>query len=106
MKKYDITVRGKSYTDRQTGKEKNSYRNVGTLTEGVSQKDGKPYKILELHMFPFTEFSIFEQKPREGTQSAVEPMGYAEVPEKRPYNKKEEGTIDYGDPINPDDIPF
>ena len=106
MKKYDIVVRGKSYTDRQTGKEKNSYRNVGTLTEGVSQKDGKPYKILELHMFPFTDFSIFEQKPREGKEP-VETMGYAEVPEKRSYTKKEDlGTIDYGEPINPDDIPF
>lgn len=112
MKKYDVTVPQKPYTDKKTGQEKKSYRNVGRIIQGVAQATGKPYIILELHMFPFLEFAIFEQKPQEGQSEKTVDFGadggYAEVPAKRSYTKKEDdlGTIDYGESINPEDIPF
>jgi hypothetical protein len=112
MKKYDIKIKGKPYVSKD-GSEKSSYKTVGTLTEGVSTKTSKEYKILEMFMWPNADFSIFEQEQRVGGagQNYTEPTVQIDGDEigkqiSSNVQKSITDTTDYGEVINPDDIPF
>ena len=61
MKKYNICVK-KVYV--KDGAEKAFWPRVGTLTYFPAGQYEEGYK-LELNMFPDTQFSVFEEKPKE-----------------------------------------
>jgi single-strand DNA-binding protein len=50
------------------------------------------------------QFGSNPSKENSGTKQAVETSGFAEVPNKKVVNN--DSGIDYGESINPDDIPF
>jgi len=62
MKRFDVVV-PKKYT--KDGEEKTAWKNVGTLVKFDATGDKPESFILELNMYPGTDFKVFEQKPRE-----------------------------------------
>lgn len=90
MKRFNIVTK-KVWTG-SDGAERKSWNAVGTLVhfpEGNGKGEG--YK-LELSMFPDTQFFVFEQNPKEGSDQRSKPS------EKKEGSQEEE--------INAEDIPF
>jgi hypothetical protein len=63
MKRFNICT-AKTYE--KDGETKKAWRQVGQMVE-FPATDEKPRSFLiELHMFPATKFSVFEEKPKDG----------------------------------------
>jgi hypothetical protein len=63
MKRFN-TCTARTYKDRE-GNDKKAWRTVGQLVQWP-EKDGKPESYSnELHMWPDTRFSVFEERDRE-----------------------------------------
>lgn len=92
-KRYNITTK-KTYT--KDGQEKSQWNTVGSLVKFEATSDKPESYILELNMFPNEKYFVFEQKPKEQSQSTQLPA------------TSTTGTNgDYpADDINPEDIPF
>lgn len=61
-KRYDVVVPHKYTRD---GEEKTAWKNVGTMVKFDATGDKPESYLLELSMFPTTDFKVFEQKPRD-----------------------------------------
>jgi hypothetical protein len=69
MKRYNI-VTARAYKDK-SGEDKKAWRTVGQLTRWPATQDKPESFNIELHMWPETRYSVFEerdrdQKPTEG----------------------------------------
>lgn len=63
MKKFNI-VTAKKYTNNQ-GEEKTAWNRVGKLLHFPAEGNKEEAFILELGMFPTTDFRVFEDKPKD-----------------------------------------
>lgn len=72
MKRYNITT-ARTYKDKN-GEDKKAWRTVGQLIEWPATEDKPRSFSIELHMWPDTRFSVFEEREREdrGSPSADE----------------------------------
>lgn len=66
-KRFNVTT-PKKYT--KDGEEKTQWLQVGTLVKFEATSEKPEGYILELNMFPNTDFKVFEQKPREDKPSS------------------------------------
>ncbi len=71
MKRFDVVV-PKKYT--KDGEEKTAWKNVGTLVKFDANGDKPESYLLELNMFPNTDFKVFEQKPKESKSEQKEEL--------------------------------
>lgn len=62
MKRFNINTK-KNYT--KDGEEKTAWNRVGTLVFFPKTENKEAGFKLELHMFPDTQFFLFEEKPKE-----------------------------------------
>jgi hypothetical protein len=70
MKKFNI-VTARTYKDRD-GNDKKAWRTVGQLIQWPA-KDDKPESFsMELHMWPETKYSIFEERDRDQQPKQVD----------------------------------
>lgn len=98
MKKFNVVVPKK--IQYKTGEEKTLWNNVGVIT----QFDNGGL-VLELNMFPNTDFKVFPQENRQNNSNNYQSK------QSNP-SKDELDSIDFDDPDlvggleNPDDIPY
>ena len=67
MKKYDIVVPKKDARDPN----KTYWKNVGSMVKFDATAEKPEGFIIELHMFPTTDFKVFEQKPKADPAAAA-----------------------------------
>jgi hypothetical protein len=102
MKKYNISV-PKKYT--KDGVEKIQWNNIGKLVRFDATTDKPEGFALELHMFPDTKFGVFEDKPKENTNTENFDKKESQAFEESKIGRVASNTIIEND-INPEDIPF
>jgi hypothetical protein len=66
MKRYNICT-SRTYKDKN-GEDKKAWRTVGQLIKWPATEDKPESMSIELHMFPETRFSVFEERDRDERQ--------------------------------------
>ena len=105
MKRYNICVPKKYFSNNE---EKTQWNNVGSLVYFPQNGDRSEGYAMELHMFPGTTFKVFEQKDRDPNQQG-RPQQRQTPPPQAEHNQEPpeyEDVVDFGQEMNPDDIPF
>lgn len=101
IKRENISLAFEKYTDNK-GDEKTVWKTIGEVL--TFENEGRVSKMVKLYSMPGASISLFEQKPREGTQKVAphqKPIVSTVQQDEPPANiNKEE------DEINIKDIPF
>lgn len=75
LNKENITVVTGTYTDRQTGQEKNRYRTIGELVT-MQGDDGSTYQFGEIWgPHGCTKFNVYAQDDRQNAVNSAQPQG-------------------------------